>query len=68
MVKSHRGERPAQKAWQRPRQVRSVKANASEPLMKNLSQMITGPRWAGNGPDARKSDDATQALRVVEER
>jgi Calcineurin-like phosphoesterase len=26
------------------------------------------PRWAGNGPDARRSDEATQAVRVVEER
>jgi len=28
---------------------------------KNLSQVLTGPRWVANGPDARQSGEATQA-------
>ena len=44
-IKSRRGERPVQKARHRPRQMRSMKANASEPLTKgrNSFQTVSKP-------------------------
>jgi hypothetical protein len=33
-----------------------------------LLQHLLAPRWAGNGPDARQSGEATQVVRVVEPR
>lgn len=36
--------------------------------VKRLFQNLLARRWAGNGPDARQSGEATQVVRVVEPR